>query len=351
MRKGNENPESVENVEKNANVEEVKNVENTPKDKKEKIYVHYRKPSIFSSILLLLIGVCIATIVLGCVYIFKIKPNETATTADTEATQVEQNGGQATESNVETEAVSKYFLNLDVGGDIYNLLYDKLPKKHIGRYPIAYGDTKVDVNTVSENELAYYVLTKCEYEYMTDYALKDKLSYRYQRDENHNIEVRKINYTDAAALYRRYYGKSIPETNVESGAGYVYEFNQEDRCYYGHSYPGGGGSSFYYLAIPRKMEISNDGNELYLYDLFTSINYTGSSANGNVYAVYSDNTSNNPIIENVTESYDNGQSLYNGGTLRQILELEIYSKGGEYKHTFRKNEYNNYVWVCSEKLN
>ena len=79
----------------NENLEKVN--ENTPKDEEqnvvrdrsEKLVVEYRKPSIFMSLLLILIGVCLATIVLLLVYIFKIKPqNEAKPTTPTEQTEV-----------------------------------------------------------------------------------------------------------------------------------------------------------------------------------------------------------------------------------------------------------------------
>lgn len=315
--------------------------------------VQKRKPSLISALLLVVIGICISTVAFSCIYVLKIKPNISANVSEnngSNATQTEHLGGQTNDSQSVAFGASNYELNLQVGGDIFNLLYSKLPTSRNGSYPLAYAEGKTELSSLTDQQLAYSIVSQMDYEYMTDYSISGKLKYRYQRADN-NIEVRKITYSDANSLCLRYYGKSIPEVTCENGAGYVYEFCQEDMCFYGHSYPGGGGSSFKFFRVPTKFEISDDGNELYIYDSFVSMNYTNSSDKGNLYTLYSDNTSNHPIRENVLETYVNGESLYEGMTARQIMESEIYSHGGQYKHTFRKDAYLNYVWVCSEKLN
>jgi len=49
------------------------------------------------------------------------------------------------------------------------------------------------------------------------------------------------------------------------------EYVAEDNCFYGHSYQGGGGSSFIYKTKISNCDQNDDGSEIYIYDLFISL--------------------------------------------------------------------------------
>ena len=138
----------------NENLEKVN--ENTPKDEEqnvvrdrsEKLVVEYRKPSIFMSLLLILIGVCLATIVLLLVYIFKIKPqNEAKPTTSTEQTEVVE--------EPEKEETKVPDVDLSIEGEFVKGLENKIP---YDMYELKnYIDNKVDQSTVTNTEKLFYV--------------------------------------------------------------------------------------------------------------------------------------------------------------------------------------------------
>ena len=329
--------------------EKIKYVEKKDKNKRKgdrEIVVEYRKPSIFTSILLILIGALIATIVLLSFYIYK--ENKKVDVYDEPQNNVEE-----TDNNQKEDEKGKVKLNLSPNGDFINMLYKKLSK--ISLTTLVYNNDITNYDTLSDNERLLFIFMNCKPEFKSVDNIKDKLDNKfdyemYTSNGNYSVDMFKID--DVTRAYQSVYGvdKEVPLIDVETHLGYVYEYVAEDNCFYGHSYQGGGGSSFIYKTKISNCDQNDDGSEIYIYDLFIAASSTSYGPEGNKWSIYNDAEQKNVVKSNILEEFIDGESKFENKTKEELLNSYLESNGRKYKHTFRLDSVGNYYWYSSEPV-
>lgn len=336
----------IEKVNENA---QIKEEENVARNRGEKIVVEYRKPSIFMSLLLILIGVCLATIVLTLLYIFKIKPGlEAPQEAQEHEEIVIDNNEEEKEEEIKVPDV-----DLSIEGEFVKELKNKIP--------IGYYITETyTISRVTQDHIP--VLDKTEYaverlrkdkkgETVTFSDVKDELtSGRYIDSSGNEIAtVTKFTIEQVEDEYRKVFGVGeIAKENIETNMGYVYEYSSKNNCFYGHSYAGGGGGGIIWGTKTTKVEKSDDGKEIYVYQYYLRRQEFESNY-GNIF-VTSARTSN-PIGEETTDAfyyYDNTSDIYY--VVRDEMFDKYKDKLVEYKSTFKLDTNENYYWVSTEPV-
>lgn len=350
--------ENVKNTEINNTSKEVKKVTNEKvkyiekNDKKQRkgdreIVVEYRRPSFFMSLLLILIGVMIATIVLLLLYIFKGQKEVVVyKEPETEVVQEEPK-----------EEVKK--LDLSIDGEFVQDLYAKIPMQTTGYEP--YYSTGATAGTIDDNKKLLFTLRSLEkeykYEVTDDASVGDKLDNKYFPDllENYgNInrkEIKKFDFDTVKAKYKSIFGTNleVPLIDAETNMGYVYEYVASDNCFYGHHYDGGGGTGIVAQEIAiDKCEQNEDGTEVYIYDDFLIFVYDSYTADEK-YRLYDSSDITTPLTEQLSKEYVNDVALYGGYTAEQIIE-DNKDKAGHFKHTFKLDSDGNYYWYSSEMV-
>lgn len=331
--------------------EKVKYVEKKDKNKRKgdrEIVVEYRKPSIFTSILLILIGALIATIILLSIYI--VKENKKVEVYDEPQNNVEE-----IENNQKDNEKEKVKLDLSIDGEFVKGIYAKIPLQVRGYEP--YNGNKVLANDISDNNKLLFAIrtlqSEYKYEVITDKdSVKAKLHNKAQYIPEYT-EIIKFDFNETKARYKSIFGtdKEIPLIDAETTLGYVYEYIPQDNCYYGHSYAGGGGGDYQDSRKIYKVEQNEDGTEVYIYDYYISFNGTIN----NKYGLFStsENSSEKDMITIIgnREWASNGSVVLEGKTLSELLEEYIGNGAGEYKHTYKLDSAGNYYWHSSEKIN
>jgi len=340
------------NSNENVNNEVENKVEYVPKSKKSRkgddgIYVQYRKPSFFSTILLVLIGILIGIVIMLLVYV--VKTHKDLDLYKEDVPVVEQPQEENANPMEEEKQIPKIEINLNPDSDFITLLYSKLPMRE--PIDLVYKSEFVDYNGVSDNYKLLYVLRNIESEVINVNTVSSKLDNKFdiRNFENYLWSIAKIDLYDVNIKYKSLYGadKEVPLIDVETGMAYVYEYVAEDNCFYGHSYPGGGGYGGYTsLKKITNCEVSDDGNEVYIYDSYIVL-YGGPSA----WKIYNNVEFENPIATDIVEVVDeNGSSLFNGKTKEELLNQYLNSSSGKFKHTFKLDSAGNYYWYSSEPI-
>ena len=332
-------------------------MENNSAQNNEKIRVQYRKPSVFSSILLILIGFVLAVIVLSLVYVFVLKEDKTELPNNE---QVEENNEEQEENNKNEETPK---LDLSVEGDFVKGLYAKIPLQARGYEPYYASVTRFD--DISDSKRLLYTLRKLEKEYSYKLikgaaGLESKLT-KLQMMDLDTIEIKKFDFNVVEKEYKSIFGssKNIPLISTDNTVGYLYEYCTEDSCFYGHPYAGGGGQDFRPYPTIERCEQSEDGKEIYIYDRFIAFDtdefvpeqvtkyalydraWPGSDKNKNDYKIVGG-------LEYERDTSTNG-SLFNGKKIEELLE-EYKDKAGKFKHTYKLDDTGNYYWYSSEKI-
>lgn len=333
----------------NENLEKVN--ENTPKDEEqnvvrnrsEKVVVEYRKPSFFMSLLLILIGACLATIVLLLVYIFKIKPaNEAKPTTPTEQTEVVE--------EPQTEEVKVPDVDLSIDGEFVKSLKEKIP---FSFYIVNnnYKPTKVTYSDLTDNERLTYTLYRMylEKNYETidiNIVISKMQEYYYPND----ADGQKFSLENVQKKYRELFGpeKELVKENVVFGM-YAVDWVEEDNCFYGRSFTGGGGSPW---STDRRIDSaakSEDGKEIYLYEYFIRSNPYSEGP----YEIYNYTYE---YGESIGTEYDKVDEYVNLGPEKSYTKIkdEIFEKYKDqlvkFKSTFKLDTNGNYYWVSTEPV-
>lgn len=330
-----------ENLEK-VNEEAPKNEEqNVVRNRSEKVVVEYRKPSFFMSLLLILIGVCLATIVLLLVYIFKIKPqNEVKPVAPVEQTEVVE--------EPEKEETKVPDVDLSVDGEFVKGLRAKIPSKYYMMN--TYNHSKVTENLIPTTDKTLFVLEDLrrneQNEEIPFDSVKDQLtSGKYVGSSGETISsVEKITIDRVKKEYKNRFGNElIALESIDTNLGYVYEYSQKDECFYGHSYGGGGGFGTIFGTKIINAQRSEDGKEIYVYEYYLRYTPYGSPY-GNVFT-YSVN--DNAIGEETEESFmDN----YTSRLPKDEMFEKYKDKLVQFKSTFKLDTNGNYYWVSTEPV-
>ncbi len=348
--------DEIDKNETNKKIENINEEENTTKtvsnikpkeDIKKEVVVNYRKPSIFSCILLILIGVLIATIIFLVIYFFKINNDDVKIYSDL----IDSTINIPEINNDENENIN---LQLSPTSDLVIALYAKIPMQIRGYEP--YSGQKVTKDSISDNNKLLFTLRSLEKEskFISLNATSDilsKLDNKMQGMGEYLKDVKRFNIEDVNQKYKSIFGSSqeVPLIDAETTLGYVYEYVPEDNCYYGHSYAGGGGQDFNYKSQIYACEQSKDESEIYIYDNFIAFNsYYTSDNSYNNFALYSNSDCENIVVD-LERKYENGNTLYNGKTYDEIMN-EYIDQGGKFKHTFKLDDSGNYYWYSSEQI-
>ncbi len=344
MNENNSNNNLENENEKNITTRTATEVTTYKKDKKKvkkdpNISIEYRKPSIFTSFLLMLIGAAIMAIVLLTLYL--VKDNK----------DVEVYNELVIDTTTKEDKVENSIISYNVDGDLVVTLYDKLIVDS-RRVPLGYGSKKADYSTIDDNEKLFYILESMKPKYTVIDSVRDKLHNRVPSEILYPAasEVKILDFNDVSKKYKRVFGvdKEVSKNDCGNHAGYVYEYNEEDKCFYGHTYPGGGSSGFNYSRKIIKCESNEDQTEIYIYDKFVCSNHVDSDKNGNLYSFYGTIDETDVIKERIREEQG---LLYEGKTMDQMLSDLLDTDGREYKHTFKLDSAGNYYWYSSEKVN
>lgn len=322
------------------------------KDEKREVVVHYRKPSVFSCILLILIGVLIATIVFLVIYFFKLNNNDVYIYDDLIDSTIDV-------PNVDNDE-GKISLKLSPTDDIVVAAYAKIPT-HIRGYEPYYGQL-ITKDNISDNNKLLFVLRQLQDESKTTIInfsqqselfndIVSKLDNRMTGMTSEWLgEIIKFDLDTVSQRYKSVFGESqeVPLIDAETSLGFVYEYVPEDNCFYGHSYFGGGGDTFRYKSQIYECELSEDRKELYIYDNFVAFNDVYGTGSYTTSALYNDSDCENMIVS-LERTSENGNVLYNGKTYDEIMN-EYINQAGKFKHTFKLDDSGNYYWYSSEQI-
>lgn len=353
----NENNSNENLTNENANNEQVKNevenkVEYVPKKKKNRkgdkdIYVQYRKPSIFSTILLVLIGILVGVVAMLLLYVVKI--NKDVEPYKEELPVVEQPQEEVQKPEDDIPVVEEKELDLSLDGEFVKELQSKIVHD-LWSYEVAYCSRLHTINDVTASQKMIFVLRKMqlakEYQEISSDGIIDRLNQQriYTTMGDKIPTVDKYDMEQLKAKYKAVYGaeSEIIKQDIETNLGYVFEYDAQDDCYYGHYYAGGGGFPFVSLTSAYSCEANADKTEIYLYEYYIS-------ACGMDGKIYSDSTRYNEI-DQATVTLNDSERLYNNVTEDKLIDNYKENKAGKYKHTFKKDSEGNYYWYSCEPV-
>lgn len=343
--------------ENNSNVNnEVENkVEYVPKSKKSRkgddgIYVQYRKPSVFSTVLLVLIGILIGIVAMLLVYVVKINNDVDVNKEDVPA--VEQPQEEQQPEN-EEPVVEEKELDLSVGGEFVKELNSKVI--HSFRVnKVAYAPMLKTQNDITPNDKMLFMLEGMRIE--KRYSQMSASEVISRLDQNRIIDssgnnitiVDKFSIEDVEKEYKYLYGEhsQLIKEDIDTNAGYIYEYDSQDDCFYGHFYAGGGGSAYLYATDIKACNTNLDKTEIYLDVYYIMIDRT----DGYIYPyVVNPGSKNASKIGETEVSYENSSFLYDGLTEIELLNKYKDNGAGEFRHTFKLDSAGNYYWYSCER--
>ena len=333
------------NSNENVNNEVENKVEYVPKSKKSKkrddgIYVQYRKPSFFSTILLVLIGILIGIVIMLLVYVVKTHKDLELYKEDVPVVEQPQEEQQP---EVDEPVVEEKELDLSIEGEFVKKLYNK------------YISHKSQITTghhLSDEDRLNFTINQLEVE--SKYQVITDLTYLKTVIEDINSrtylkEVNKIEFETVKERYKEIFGadKEVPMIEAYTTSCTVYKYVSQDNCYYG--YKVADPPNRYYSSCTKiyNCEKNIDGTEIYIYDGFIACNH---KYDGSILYNTSDYT-DKMIIDNIDVAYDEAEQImkYNGMTLYELLE-KYWENSGKFKHTFKLDSAGNYYWYSSEQI-
>ena len=324
--------------------EKVKGKDKNQKRSGDRIVVQYRKPSIFSSVLLVLIGALIAVIICMVLYIWKIKPSHDVDIYKDNTSNVEQNNDS---ENISKEDETKKDLDLSLDGDFVKDLKSKIPINKFSQ--VIYNYKKTTEAYLTGNQKMLFVLENMrENKQYTEVSAKEILDrldqYRIMNTSGDYISVAdKFDVNDVDKNFKSVFGssKDIIKEDIETNAGYIYEYDETDDCYYGHFYAGGGGGGPLYFEFFDSVDASSDQKEIYVYDYYIMV-----QGNDRKWDIY--NRSNSNAIGEESED----PTTYNKEERKTYLKDGIFEKYKDklvkFKHTFVLDDNGNYYWYSCE---
>ena len=322
------NENNLKNEEK---LEETSKV-NTPKRK-----------SIFSFILVFLLGALVAVAVCVLIYTYKVKelPKEDDNTPKVEENENNNDAKEENQTNKE--------LDLSLDGEFVKGLYEKIPVAI--NTQVIYNEYKTTEAYLTGNQKMLFVLNKMrENQQYTEESIDiiaDSLSPAITQ---YTKVIQKYKVEEVEANYKLVFGSNeniVKERIHDETRPYWYDYNTNDDCYYGYYYPGGGGVGRIYRTTIDSVEKSADGKEIYIYDYFIK---------AKVYTDYSITGRDNQkwqILKNDASPIGNEDDFrpINANDYEEFLDniSEKYKdKLVKYKHTFVLDDNGNYYWYSCE---
>lgn len=322
------NENNLKNEEK---LEETSKV-NTPKRK-----------SIFSFILVFLLGALVAVAVCVLIYTYKVKelPKEDDNTPKVEENENNNDAKEENQTNKE--------LDLSLDGEFVKGLYEKIPVAI--NTQVIYNEYKTTEAYLTGNQKMLFVLNKMrENQQYTEESIDiiaDSLSPAITQ---YTKVIQKYKVEEVEANYKLVFGSNeniVKERIHDETRPYWYDYNTNDDCYYGYYYPGGGGVGRIYRTTIDSVEKSADGKEIYIYDYFIK---------AKVYTDYSITGRDNQkwqILKNDVSPIGNEDDFrpINANDYEEFLDniSEKYKdKLVKFKHTFVLDDNGNYYWYSCE---
>ncbi len=321
-------------------MEENKSNETEQQNDKEKLLQNQRnsknkrRPSILISIILVIFGALIGSGIFFLCFKDKILTSNLDNVKFEEMVEPEQNNE---ENNNVQEQVKVPEIDLNINGDFIKSLYKKVPVNYLVQ--AIYDDNLTAQVDLTQKEKMLFVLDNMrenkEYEEMDFEDVFEKSSMTYDISK-----VQKYTIADVEKNYKSVFGsdREIDKFNYLT-VGYIYGYDEQDDCFYGYTYPGGGGNSFVYRTVLDSAEKNNDGTEIYLYDYYIKAkeNYTENS--NRKYEIYTYSTSGSSIGTEEDRPYSYDYYIYDN-------VFNKYKGNGlvKFKHTFKLDDTGNYYW-------
>ena len=163
-------------------------------------------------------------------------------------------------------------------------------------------------------------------------------------------DIKKFELQNVEVAYRTVFGsvKALEPMTVDRGDGYIYEYSQTSQCFYGHTAPGGRTTDYKYERDIDRVEQATDGSEVYVYE--NLLFFTNDPNNEKSYALYKNTDKKDVIIDNIKRDIVDGKTLFNGMELDALFD-QYDGQGGNFKHTFKRDENGNYFWYSTEYIN
>ena len=302
-----------------------------------------KRKSIFSFILVFLLGALVAVAVCVLIYTYKAKelPREDDNTPKVEENENNNDAKEENQTNKE--------LDLSLDGEFVKGLYEKIPVAI--NTQVIYNEYKTTEAYLTGNQKMLFVLNKMrENQQYTEESIDiiaDSLSPAITQ---YTKVIQKYKVEEVEANYKLVFGSNeniVKERIHDETRPYWYDYNTNDDCYYGYYYPGGGGVGKIYRTTIDSVEKSVDGKEIYIYDYFIKAKIYLDNSN------YQITKESWKILKNDVYPIGNEDDFRptNANDYEEFLDniSEKYKdKLVKFKHTFVLDDNGNYYWYSCE---
>ena len=302
-----------------------------------------KRKSIFSFILVFLLGALVAVAVCVLIYTYKVKelPKEDDNTPKVEENENNNDAKEENQTNKE--------LDLSLDGEFVKGLYEKIPVAI--NTQVIYNEYKTTEAYLTGNQKMLFVLNKMrENQQYTEESIDiiaDSLSPAITQ---YTKVIQKYKVEEVEANYKLVFGSNeniVKERIHDETRPYWYDYNTNDDCYYGYYYPGGGGVGKIYRTTIDSVEKSVDGKEIYIYDYFIKAKIYLDNSN------YQITKESWKILKNDVYPIGNEDDFRptNANDYEEFLDniSEKYKdKLVKFKHTFVLDDNGNYYWYSCE---
>ena len=302
-----------------------------------------KRKSIFSFILVFLLGALVAVAVCVLIYTYKVKelPKEDDNTPKVEENENNNDTKEENQTNKE--------LDLSLDGEFVKGLYEKIPVAI--NTQVIYNEYKTTEAYLTGNQKMLFVLNKMrENQQYTEESIDiiaDSLSPAITQ---YTKVIQKYKVEEVEANYKLVFGSNeniVKERIHDETRPYWYDYNTTDDCYYGYYYPGGGGVGKIYRTTIDSVEKSVDGKEIYIYDYFIKAKIYLDNSN------YQMTKESWKILKNDVYPIGNEDDFRptNANDYEEFLDniSEKYKdKLVKFKHTFVLDDNGNYYWYSCE---
>ena len=300
-----------------------------------------KRKSIFSFILVFLLGALVAVAVCVLIYTYKAKelPREDDNTPKVEESENNNDAKEENQTNKE--------LDLSLDGEFVKGLYEKIPVNIFSQ--AIYNYKRTTEAYLTGNQKMLFVLEKMRgNKQYTEVSTKEILN-RLDQNRITNTSGEYISVADKFDVksveekFKSVFGsnQNIIKEDIDTNLGYVYEYDATDDCYYGHWYAGGGGGGPLYFEFFDSVDASSDQKEIYVYDYYIMV-----QGNDRKWDIY--NRSNSNAIGEESED----PTTYNKEERKTYLKDGIFEKYKDklvkFKHTFVLDDNGNYYWYSCE---
>lgn len=324
-------------------------VDNDIKDEKliqSRIYNDKRRPSMLICIILVILGALIASLIFLLCFKDKLFDNNIE---DIKTDQIGETKPLVSDDEVNNGQVYLLEINLDINSSFVQQLYKKVPVNYFSQ--AMYDHNLTTQADFTQRQKMLFILINMqqnkEYIEISSEGIIKRLEPQKIYDTSGNVisVLQKYEIADIERNYKSVFGsdREIDKVDYETNLGFIFEYDEQDNCFYGHSYAGGGGFGFVYRTVLDSVESNDDCTEIYLYDYY--IKATGNDNSG--YQIYTYSTNSNSIgIEN-----DIPYDLKDMHIFDNIFYK--YKENGlvKFKHTFKLDDNGNYYWYSCEALN